>query len=118
MSALNSPGRSLLRWGTLPLLPSPSRSTWRNGAAGSSRKPGSVSRLEVVSLPNGQFAENCYVVADATTGEAVIIDPGQEPATFLAALEDRGWALRSIWLTHGHIDHIMGVGAVQQATGA
>jgi hydroxyacylglutathione hydrolase len=71
-----------------------------------------------VSLPNGQFAENCYVVADTTTAEAVMIDPGQEPATFLAALEDHGWVLRSIWLTHGHIDHIIGVGAVQQATGA
>jgi hydroxyacylglutathione hydrolase len=77
-----------------------------------------VSRLEVVSLPNGQFAENCYLVADTSTGEAVMIDPGQEPAAFLSALEDHGWVLRSIWLTHAHIDHIMGVGAVQQVTGA
>jgi glyoxylase-like metal-dependent hydrolase (beta-lactamase superfamily II) len=77
-----------------------------------------VSKLEVVSLPNGQFAENCYLVADGTTGQAVIIDPGQEPATFLAALEKRSWTLRSIWLTHAHIDHIMGVGAVQRATRA
>jgi len=77
-----------------------------------------VSKLEVVSLPNGQFAENCYLVADGITGEAVIIDPGQEPATFLAALKGRGWHLRGIWLTHGHVDHIMGVGAVHRATGA
>jgi glyoxylase-like metal-dependent hydrolase (beta-lactamase superfamily II) len=77
-----------------------------------------VSKLEVVSLPNGQFAENCYLVADGTTGEAVIIDPGQEPATFLAALKGRGWHLRGIWLTLAHIDHIMGVGAVHRATGA
>jgi hydroxyacylglutathione hydrolase len=77
-----------------------------------------VSKLEVVSMPNGQFAENCYLVADQTTGEAVMIDPGQEPATFLAALEKHGWILRSIWLTHAHIDHIMGVGAVHRATGA
>jgi len=34
-----------------------------------------VSKLEVVPLPNGQFVENCYLVADGTTGEAVIIDP-------------------------------------------
>jgi hydroxyacylglutathione hydrolase len=77
-----------------------------------------VSKLEVVSLPNGQFAENCYLVADATTGEAVIIDPGQEPAMFLAALKSRGWRLRGIWLTHAHIDHIMGVRAVHSATGS
>jgi hydroxyacylglutathione hydrolase len=77
-----------------------------------------VSKLEVVSLPNGQFAENCYLVADGATGEAVMIDPGQEPATFLAALKGRGWHLRAIWLTHAHVDHIIGVGAVHRATGA
>jgi hydroxyacylglutathione hydrolase len=77
-----------------------------------------VSDLEVVSLPNGQFAENCYLVADRRTREAVIIDPGEEPAMFLAELNTRAWTLRDIWLTHAHIDHIVGVGPVHAATGA
>jgi glyoxylase-like metal-dependent hydrolase (beta-lactamase superfamily II) len=77
-----------------------------------------VSDLEVVSLPNGQFAENCYLIADRGTREAVIIDPGEESATFLAELDARAWALQGIWITHAHIDHIMGVGAVRAATGA
>jgi hydroxyacylglutathione hydrolase len=76
-----------------------------------------VSELEVVALPNGQFAENCYLVADRRTRDAVIIDPGEEPAMFLAELDTRAWTLRAIWLTHGHIDHIMGVGVVRRATG-
>ena len=37
---------------------------------------------------------------------------------FLAELDTRGWTLRAIWLTHAHVDHIMGVGAVKRATGA
>lgn len=78
----------------------------------------SVSDLKVVSLPNGQFAENCYLVADHRSREAVIIDPGEEPAMFLAELDTRAWSLQGIWLTHAHIDHIMGVGAVRAATGA
>jgi glyoxylase-like metal-dependent hydrolase (beta-lactamase superfamily II) len=77
-----------------------------------------VSKLDVVALPNGQFAENCYLVADTGTREAAIIDPGEESARFLAELEARDWNLRAIWLTHAHIDHILGVEAVHRATGA
>ena len=77
-----------------------------------------MSSLEVVAIPNGQFAENCYLVADRDSAEAVIIDPGEESSRFLAELRHRAWSLKGIWLTHGHIDHIMGVGAVQAATGA
>ena len=76
-----------------------------------------MSELEVVSLPNGQLSQNCYLVADRGTREAVIIDPGEEPAMFLAELDTRAWALRAIWLTHAHVDHIIGVGAVKRATG-
>ena len=77
-----------------------------------------MSDLEVVSLPNGQFAENCYLVADRQSREAVIIDPGEESAMFLAELDTRAWTLGGIWITHGHIDHIMGIAAVHAATGA
>jgi hydroxyacylglutathione hydrolase len=77
-----------------------------------------VSDLVVVSIPNGQFVENCYLLADATAGEAVIIDPGEESERFLLELKNRGWTLKAIWLTHAHIDHIMGVGAVHRSTGA
>lgn len=77
-----------------------------------------MSDLEVVTLPNGQFAENCYLVADSRTREAVVIDPGEDAPTFLEELQKRSWALQGIWLTHAHIDHIMGVGAVHAATGA
>jgi glyoxylase-like metal-dependent hydrolase (beta-lactamase superfamily II) len=69
--------------------------------------------LEIVTLPNGQFAENCYLVADTRTREAVIVDPGEEPAMFLAELDTRAWSLKGIWLTHAHIDHVLGIPAVR-----
>ena len=69
--------------------------------------------LAVVPLPNGQFMENCYVVADAEQGDAVLIDPGEEAERFLEVIADRGWRLTAIWLTHAHVDHIMGVAAVR-----
>ncbi len=73
--------------------------------------------LEIVTLPNGQFVQNCYLVADRARREAVMIDPGEEPGLFLAELDTRAWSLKAIWLTHAHVDHIMGVGTVKEATG-
>lgn len=80
--------------------------------------PMPLSDLEVVSMPNGQFVQNCYLIGDRVTGQAVMIDPGEEPVMFLAELDTRGWTLEAIWLTHAHVDHILGVGAIRHATGA
>lgn len=76
-----------------------------------------ASELEIVALPNGQFAENCYILADRETRRAVLVDPGEEPALFLAELGRRGLTLEAVWLTHGHVDHVMGVAEVKAATG-
>ncbi len=77
-----------------------------------------MSDLEIVTLPNGQFSENCYLLADRPSGRAVMIDPGEEPRLFLAELDTRRLTLEAIWLTHAHVDHIMGVRDVKAATGA
>ncbi len=73
---------------------------------------------EIVALTNGAFAENCYIIADPGSGEAVIVDPGEETDLFLARLRGRGWTLKAIWLTHAHLDHVAGVGPLKAATGA
>lgn len=74
--------------------------------------------LVVVGMPNGRFVENCFLVGDRASRDAVLIDPGEEPERFLAELDAGGWHLRGIWLTHGHVDHVLGVPAVRAATGA
>ena len=77
-----------------------------------------MSALEVACLPNGQFEENCYLLIDRPAGQAVIVDPGEEEELFLATLRREGVQLAAIWLTHGHVDHIMGVRRLKQETGA
>ncbi len=74
--------------------------------------------LEIHVIPNGQFAENCYLVHPAGSPDAVIVDPGEEADRFLAEAGRLGLHIGAIWLTHAHIDHVLGVGAVHEATGA
>lgn len=62
----------------------------------------------------GPFQENCYLLADAETRDAVLIDPGDEGARLIAAVEEGGWTLRALWITHAHIDHVGGIAAVKR----
>lgn len=80
--------------------------------------------LKVHCLVLGDFLTNCYVLlapcarrgSDDTGGEACwVVDPGLEPAPLLDHLRRSGAAPERIVLTHGHADHIAGVGAVKQA---
>jgi glyoxylase-like metal-dependent hydrolase (beta-lactamase superfamily II) len=72
----------------------------------------------VVCITNGQFAQNCYLVADVAAGECVVVDPGEESGRILSEVAARGWRVTGIWLTHAHVDHIVGVGAVNRAAAA
>jgi len=57
------------------------------------------------------YAENTYLIAAAQV--AWLIDPGfynsDEKKHFLSVLETERLTLRAIYLTHAHIDHILGV---------
>jgi glyoxylase-like metal-dependent hydrolase (beta-lactamase superfamily II) len=68
-------------------------------------------------MTNGVFQENCYLLADPDTREAVLVDPGEEENLFLDRLETEGLTLRAVWLTHAHIDHVLGVSTVVERTG-
>ena len=74
--------------------------------------------LELVCIPNGQFAQNCYLLYDPGAPDTVLVDPGEEPDRFLAEAGRRQRQISAIWLTHAHLDHIMGVSHVREATGA
>ncbi len=65
------------------------------------------------------YQSNCYVVrADRSADEAVVIDPGGDPAELLLELERTGIRTTAILITHGDVDHIGGVAELAAATGA
>jgi hydroxyacylglutathione hydrolase len=75
-------------------------------------------QIKVVQLPLGPLQTNCYLVADAASGDAAVIDPGDEAPVVLRALAERGWTARAVLLTHAHFDHIGAVAEVVAATHA
>jgi hydroxyacylglutathione hydrolase len=77
-----------------------------------------VTELIVRGIVVGVFQENCWVIGNRRTGEAVCIDPGDQPEEILAMARDMGVAIKAIANSHAHVDHILGVREVQRQTGA
>ena len=69
----------------------------------------------VVTRP--PWHENCYLVRHRPSGDLVVVDPGGDAETILAAVAAEGGTPQAIWLTHGHPDHIGAVAAVETALG-
>lgn len=74
--------------------------------------------LVVRQLPRAETGCLAYLLADATEGSAVIVDPGADPAPYLAALKAEGWRLDAVVETHTHADHLAGHAELHRRTGA
>jgi hydroxyacylglutathione hydrolase len=77
-----------------------------------------VNELMVKGIVVGVFAENCWVIGNRRTGEAICIDPGDQPAEVVALAKDMGVSIKLIANSHAHIDHVLGVQGVHSRTGS
>jgi glyoxylase-like metal-dependent hydrolase (beta-lactamase superfamily II) len=75
--------------------------------------------LVVDTFVMGSFQSNCYVVrAERGAPEAVVIDPGDDPTELRLELAGMGTRAAGILVTHTDVDHIGGVAALADGTGA
>jgi len=75
--------------------------------------------LAIDQLSLGQIGTNCYIVrADPDAKEAVVVDPGAEPAEVERALASLGAACAGILLTHSHYDHFGALAELAEFTAA
>src|SRR5207302_259519 len=75
--------------------------------------------LAVDSFVMSPFRSNCYVVRrERSSADAVVIDPGDDPTALRLDLARMGARTAGILVTHTDIDHVGGVAALADGTGA
>lgn len=70
------------------------------------------------TFPVGPLQCNCTILGDEATGEAMVVDPGDNIPQILSFLAQHKLTLKQIVVTHAHIDHIGGAARLRKATGA
>jgi hydroxyacylglutathione hydrolase len=74
--------------------------------------------LEIATIVGGPIQTNAYLVADAATGDAFVIDaPHATASQIVDEAARRGWTIRQIVITHTHWDHVADAKALKEATG-
>lgn len=76
-----------------------------------------MAKLQAGIIPVTPFPQNCTILFDDETKEGVIVDPGGDVDVILDTVRGNGFALKAIWLTHGHIDHAGGAMDLKDALG-
>lgn len=77
-----------------------------------------ANELMIRGIVVGVFQENCWIVGNRRTGEAICVDPGDQPDEILALARDMGVTIKYVANSHAHVDHVLGVAGVVAATGA
>ncbi|MGF1571930.1 MAG: MBL fold metallo-hydrolase [Sumerlaeia bacterium] len=60
------------------------------------------------------FNSNCYFIRREGERETYLVDPGGDAELILRFIADNKLQPKGIWLTHGHLDHLGAVAAVNQ----
>jgi glyoxylase-like metal-dependent hydrolase (beta-lactamase superfamily II) len=76
-----------------------------------------MGRLNAGIIQVTPFQQNCTILYDEETKAGVIVDPGGDVDVLVKTIEDNGFDIGQIWLTHGHIDHAGGAMELKERLG-
>jgi len=87
-------------------------------AAGEAAGGADKKRFVQVTIPVGMLQCNCTILGDLESGEALVVDPGDETERILELLTRYKLRPKAIVSTHAHIDHVGGLTKLRRATDA
>ncbi len=73
--------------------------------------------FELYVLPVTELEQNCSILVDRDSRDAVLIDPGGDVPGILRVLATLRAKPVQVWLTHGHFDHVGGAAELKEAFG-
>ena len=86
------------------------------------RKGGGMERnmkkIELGCYVIGMVQTNFYYLHREGEKETIVFDPADYGREIYEELTRKGLEIKAIFLTHGHFDHILGVAALREASGA
>jgi len=72
----------------------------------------------IKELEVGPIMANCFILGCEKTGEAVVVDPGDDADKILALLAESKLKVKYLINTHGHFDHVSANKRMKKVTGA
>lgn len=77
-----------------------------------------MAELKIGRMVIGAYGTNCYLVYREGRQEAIVVDLADRGEQIYEALQEKGFTVSGILLTHGHFDHIWGTKALRERSGA
>lgn len=77
-----------------------------------------MAEIKIGRLVLGVCQTNCYFLYREGSGEAILADPADAGEQIYHTLEQNGFKVAAILLTHGHFDHIWGAEELRRLSGA
>lgn len=68
-------------------------------------------------IPGGIFMENCYILGNEDSKEAILVDPGEQVDQIRNEIDSSGLKITKIVNTHTHLDHVAGVETFKKELG-
>ncbi len=77
-----------------------------------------MGQIKIGRLVMGSAVTNCYFLYREGEKEVIFFDPAAHGDVIFQKLQDAGFSVAAIFLTHGHFDHIYGLAALEELSGA